>query len=455
MPQLHLVTRPARGSHRAGAARCALIEAGRGHSVVVRVAEEAPPLRDAAGTWSFDNLALLAPGFDGGGSGAGGLSASDVVEFIDGGGNVLLAADDTAAAGARRLAAEVGVSLHKAGSAVIDHHNFDALDADAGAGGAGNHTVVRTDGFVAPRAILPLSAPPVVFCGAAMSIASGADSAGPILVGSPTAYSATPGRRLKKRPKRMGAELVLAAYVQARNNARVVVLGSLFALSDIAFSAAARGSACPANDNCGETSNEAFAASVSQWAFQERGVLRLRDATHTRGDGSPPERLARSKGTSTSVHADIDAPEIAPNSLYYRIRDNISVAVAIDHLDGADSGASSWRPFEADDVQVELILMEPIVRVAMQHVGGGRYAAEFVAPGRPGVYKLRVHYRRPGYTLLHWSTQVTLRPFNHDEFDRFLPGAAPFYAAVWVTLVGCLVFGVAFVTASISKTKHD
>jgi hypothetical protein len=58
-----------------------------------------------------------------------------------------------------------------------------------------------------------------------------------------------------------GSSLVLVTGVQARNNARVLFLGSLYMLSNEAFGEAG-------------SNNKYFANAVTRWALQESGVLR-------------------------------------------------------------------------------------------------------------------------------------------------------------------------------------
>ena len=54
----------------------------------------------------------------------------------------------------------------------------------------------------------------------------------PICVGSPASYSWFPEEDINEFPLAIGAEVVLVAGLQARNNARIVVSGSLAMFSD-------------------------------------------------------------------------------------------------------------------------------------------------------------------------------------------------------------------------------
>ena len=139
-------------------------------------------------------------------------------------------------------------------------------------------------------------------------------------------------------------------------------------------------------------------------------------------------------------------------SLNYRIGDAITYSVTIEEFSIADSGDSTttttssssdsggrggqaitspWTPYIASDVQLEFVMLDAYVRVNLTSDAAGRYSANFRAPDVPGVYHFRLHYRRPGYTVLHHTENVSVRPFRRDEFARFLPAAAPYYAAVF------------------------
>lgn len=71
---------------------------------------------------------------------------------------------------------------------------------------------------------------------------------------------------------------MLIAGLQARNNARVVVSGSLYFFSDEAFTSPVertnRGAKVP------KSGNEAVAKALSAWVFKENGVLRVKSVNH-------------------------------------------------------------------------------------------------------------------------------------------------------------------------------
>ena len=131
---------------------------------------------------------------------------------------------------------------------------------------------------------------------------------------------------LQKYPLAIGNELVLVAGLQARNNARVVVSGSLAMFSD-AFLA-------------GNDAQLEFTKSVILWATKNSGVLRSTDMTHYRvGETETPS--------------------------YYTINEQIRFQIKIEEL-----VAGEWVPFDQNDVQVDYHRLDPFVRRTMDNNNG-------------------------------------------------------------------------------------
>lgn len=109
-----------------------------------------------------------------------------------------------------------------------------------------------------------------------------------------------------------------------------------------------------------------------------------------------------------------------------------------------DAEQGGWTPYRAEDVQLEFVMLDPYVRTFLEHDGRGRFAKLFKIPDVYGVYKFRVMYRRPGLSALAVNTQVSIRPFHHNEYERFIFSAFPYYASAFSMMAGFLVFGAAF-----------
>lgn len=141
------------------------------------------------------------------------------------------------------------------------------------------------------------------------------------LVGEPTTYSALVGET-GELPLANGADTLLVAAVQARNNARVVIAGSSLVFSDEAILASVRLASSP--ESSGQPSdNLAFAQAISQWCFQRTGVLRATGVRHTRADGTNPELLVSNKARPDLPDSMFPEPEIGRETRAYRIKDDL------------------------------------------------------------------------------------------------------------------------------------
>jgi oligosaccharyltransferase complex subunit beta len=260
-----------------------------------------------------------------------------------------------------------------------------------------------------------------------------------VLEGESTAYSAAPSKSVGDSPENASEPPLLVAAVQARNNARVVISGSL-ALFSNSFYRPVGGLA---------TGNDLFCGELSKWVFGEAGVLRFRDIVHHKQDGSPPDVILHEKDRPDLPLSLYPDPEITRNSLVYRIKDSIVYSMVVEQY-SVQKG--EWEPFSASDMQMEFVMLDPYVRKTMvADPASGRHVAEFIAPDSYGVFKFRVLYRREGYSVLHAETQVSIRPFKHNEYERFIYSAYPYYASALSATATFLVFSVLFIFMADSK----
>jgi oligosaccharyltransferase complex subunit beta len=124
----------------------------------------------------------------------------------------------------------------------------------------------------------------------------------------------------------------------------------------------------------------------------------------------------------------------------YRIKDELGFAVRLEEWRRGAAEGGGWVPFEADDVQVELRMLDPYVRKALKHLGKGEYEVQMTAPDVSGVFKFQLDYQRPGLTHLHLEEPAPIRPYRHNEFERFIPAAFPYYAAIACSGAGFFIF---------------
>ena len=132
---------------------------------------------------------------------------------------------------------------------------------------------------------------PVMFRGIGHSVDDSNILASKVLRGNPTTYSSNPAKPIDDSLENAGANTLLVTALQARNNARIAITGSVDMFSNSFFRTRWVGAAVGDSDYVG---NELFCASLSRWVFGESGVLRFRDIVHNK----VPELLAALATTS-------------------------------------------------------------------------------------------------------------------------------------------------------------
>lgn len=207
------------------------------------------------------------------------LAAGKLVDFTNGGGNVLIAqnADLSTSTSLVGFLGEIGVGLPiERTGLVVDHFNYDAISA-----GEKHDTLVldapsplrddHKDIFNFPsNAVLVMPRTVGHTLGPSHLLT-------PILRAPSTAYSYNPKEESDMEDVfAAGKQLALVSAFQARNAARVVVLGSAEMISDAWIEA----SVSRVGGKKVVAANRQFGKVLSGWAFQELGVLKVNGVEH-------------------------------------------------------------------------------------------------------------------------------------------------------------------------------
>lgn len=86
---------------------------------------------------------------------------------------------------------------------------------------------------------------------------------------------------------------------------------------------------------------------------------------------------------------------------------------------------------------------------------GGKFYLDFKLPDVYGVFKFLVDYHRVGYTHVYSSTQVSVRPLMHTQYERFIQAAYPYYASAISMMVGLVLFSFLFLYFKDDKDKTE
>lgn len=234
-----------------------------------------------------------------------------------------------------------------------------------------------------------------------------------ILSASSSAYSHNPDEPVTEYPHATGKNTLLIAGLQARNNARVVFSGSLDFFSDEFLTASVERKPGQKAEASG---NRALAQALSLWCFKQSGVLRVTGVNHHLvGEKAPP----------------------AINT--YTIKEDVVYSIDIEEYKNG-----KWVPYQAQDVQMEFHRIDPFVRLTLKPNAKGRFEGKFKIPDVYGVYQFKVDYARTGLTRLFSATQYSVRPLRHDQYERFIKSAYPYYASAFSMMFGVVIFSIVF-----------
>ncbi|KAH8287082.1 hypothetical protein KR054_002194 [Drosophila jambulina] len=382
----------------------------RGFKLTYKLADDSSLLLSKYGEYLYKNLIIFAPSVEEFG---GDISVDRLAQFVDDGGNVLVAGSEKSGDALREFASECGFELDEDNAAVIDHLHYDVSDA-------GEHTTILTSAknliqadTIVGKANRQSDAAPLLYRGTGLI----ADKENPLvlklLTAESSAYSYNPEASVTDYPHAVGRGTLLIAALQARNNARVVFSGSLQFFADESFTTAVQYAQSGVFHK--QAGNRAVAESISQWVFGETGRLRVASVQHHKeGESLPPEQA-------------------------YTITDPVVYTIAIEEL-----VAGEWRAFKANDIQLEFVRIDPFVRTYLKQTKSGAYQAKFEIPDVYGVYQFKVDYDRVGYTHLYSTTQVSVRPLEHTQYERFIPSAFPYYTSAFSMMIGVFVFSFVF-----------
>ena len=353
----------------------------------------------------------------------GGFELSDLENFVEThAGNVLVAVDKDAGHAIRQFIRTCGFTLPPKGFEVIDHFAYESISnnlvdgvVDGDSGTNTIHAIVRGGKTVLPQSSTADSK--VLFKGVnlifkkATRIVSGTPFA--VMRALRTTYSANPEKSVMSvESQNTGKRMVLVGGLQAMNNARVIIAGS-YAMFENAYT----------------RNNKAFLSSTSAWNFHETGVLRAHSAHHQlvkRDDFVVPQNASKHHFLSHG----------------YRVNDAIMYSIVMEEYVYLEN---SWIPFTADDLKLEILLVDIVRQIKLNHMGKGQYTTTFSLPEKPGVYKLQVTYNRsPSMTVVDNIQMITVRPKRTHEYDTFVQLCYPYFLSIVVLQMGWCLFGINF-----------
>ncbi|KAF8545490.1 Dolichyl-diphosphooligosaccharide--protein glycosyltransferase subunit WBP1 [Trichophaea hybrida] len=357
------------------------------------------------GERAYDHVILFPPKAKGYGPA---LTPQLLVEFINKDGNILLLTSPSGTTEqARELAREIDIELPPRDFLAVDHFNFDTLSASE------KHDITKNyfsgngkDGVIAFRgAGHVLGNRPLLF---------------PVLTASRMAYTYDTKEESTyvEEPWAVGTQMYYVTALQARNNARLTVSGSMDMFSDEFFDLEVK----PTNGKKTKTANQAFAKEITQWTFNEIGVVKVKAVRHY---------------LTNETDAKI-------NPSVYRIKNDITFEIEL-----SEWANDHWIPFVVpteDSLQLEFTMLDPYYRLPLLPTTttdeSQVYTTSFKAPDQHGIFAFKVNYKRRFISYIGEKYTITLRHFAHNEYTRSwaISGAWVWIAGIWVTIGGFLWF---------------
>lgn len=140
--------------------------------------------------------------------------------------------------------------------------------------------------------------------------------------------------------------------------------------------------------------------------------------------------------TSVPKHYPLEVDRTGDN---YCVNDNLRFEIDIHEIRDNEK-----IPYIADDIQLEYIMLDPYIRQNLKHNYNGTYYLEFKAPDIYGIFKFVIQYRKKGYSFLNINEMAPIRPYRHNEFERYLLAAYPYYISVGSMMIGFFALGFVF-----------
>ncbi|PTB35700.1 uncharacterized protein TrAFT101_010550 [Trichoderma asperellum] len=349
------------------------------------------------------------------------LTPNHLVNFVNADGNILVAQTSTVPSSTSIVGflSELDISLpvERTGT-VIDHFNYDTHSATE------SHDVLVLE---APTNVRPglksyfeIDGGVLAFPHAVGHVLGSGPLLTPVVRAPATAYSYNPKEQAEVLDAddlfAAGQQLSLLSVFQARNSARVTVLGSAEMLQNKWFEAVV---GKPGGMSF-RTDNQNFAQRVSGWTFQETGVVRVNSIEH---------KLQGSDELNPSI---------------YRIKNDVSYNISL-----SEWSWDKWVPFtvpQGDVLQLEFSMLSPFHRLNLARTrttdDAAVYGVSFTLPDQHGIFNFKVNYKRSFLTNIEEKNTVSVRHFAHDEWPRsfVISGAWPWISGIGATVSGFVGF---------------
>ncbi|AOA62515.1 ER oligosaccharyltransferase complex subunit beta [Komagataella phaffii CBS 7435] len=337
-------------------------------------------------------------------SNQGDLNALKLIEFVNEGGDIISITNQVGSnSEIVAFNTELGIYPSPKNYKLIDHFN----------GVNEQHDEIRLslEESVVPNSIVAFNKA-IVYSGAA-SLLSNNEYLIPLLKAPKTsfAYDINEGVVNEQSTWTSGDQGFLAVAFQGLNNARSLWLGSTLFFDNEHFDQSAK--------------------DLVDWTFQSRNLLK----------------------STFAKHYLTDAPESTEE---YKVKDEVSYEIGLSEWNGKE-----WVPFKANDVQLELIMLDPYYRITLEQVKTEDESVQvytsgpFKLPDQHGMFTFSTKYFRPGYTFIEEEDIVPVRHLANDEYPRSweITNSWVYVASAGAVVIAWIIFVIFFLYSTEDATE--
>lgn len=210
-----------------------------------------------------------------------------------------------------------------------------------------------------------------------------------------------------------GEEIGLIMSMQGRNGARATFSSD--------------GKLCSDNTIRNNNDNLKFCKDIFLWSFQQKGLLKITDISH--------EKMNNSQVMI----------EQYDETLNYTVEDIVQFSAKVYKYNN-----DKWENYDSEDIQLEFTMLDPYIRAHLKKDAADfqspTFSTTFKIPDVWGVYKFVINHKKVGYNTISYESITTVRNFRHDQNERFVISAIPYYTAFIVTLISFCYFILLFIS---------
>lgn len=249
--------------------------------------------------------------------------------------------------------------------------------------------------IVAPKAVVPSKISPLVFEGGYATIERPNDFRFPIVIGGLEHKVSTHDKIIYSQA--VASEMIPISAFQARTSGRVIIINSHNFASDEIYN-----TKVTLDENMNQLStpiengNRQLMIDLAKWVTHFNAHVKVVSATHY----------------DTETH-------IAP--VQYHIKQSITIVANLTYVDQGE-----WKPYQGNDVQVEIFMLGTFIRHHMKLVSPGQYSETLILPDRAGNFWIKVFTNKEGWMNAREEMAIAVRPLAIREKEKFLFCAQPY-----------------------------